>query len=163
MTVHAGIVLHYVNLGTSYLLNNHPYSKVHGANVGPTWGRQDPGRPHVGLMNFVIWAGQWMKICHMAWQHEICFYTKLELRFHGKHYFYEYYAIRKSDMLLKTKYTICKYMMPNKSDAAPTIKQMQAMKTQSISLWNLSLWYIMHIVVPGNTSVDRTPVTHWDN
>ena len=26
-------------------------SKVHGANMGPTWGRQDPGGPHVGPMN----------------------------------------------------------------------------------------------------------------
>ena len=32
-----------------------PDSKVHGANMGPIWGRQDPGGPHVGLMNFVIW------------------------------------------------------------------------------------------------------------
>ena len=28
-----------------------PDSKVRGANVGPTWGRQDPGGPHVGHMN----------------------------------------------------------------------------------------------------------------
>ena len=33
-----------------------PDSKVHGANMGPIWGRQDPGGPHVGLMNFAIWA-----------------------------------------------------------------------------------------------------------
>ena len=33
-----------------------PDSKVHGANMGPIWGRQDPGGPHVGPMNFVIWA-----------------------------------------------------------------------------------------------------------
>ena len=32
-----------------------PDSKVHGANMGPIWGRQDPGGPHVGPMNFVIW------------------------------------------------------------------------------------------------------------
>ena len=32
-----------------------PDSKVHGANMGPNWGRQDPGRPHVDPMNFVIW------------------------------------------------------------------------------------------------------------
>ena len=25
-----------------------PDSKVHGANMGPIWGRQDPGGPHVG-------------------------------------------------------------------------------------------------------------------
>ena len=34
---------------------NHPDSKVHEANMGPIWGRQDPGGPHVGPMNFVIW------------------------------------------------------------------------------------------------------------
>ena len=32
-----------------------PNSKVHGANMGPIWGRQDPGGPHVGPMNFAIW------------------------------------------------------------------------------------------------------------
>ena len=32
-----------------------PISKLHGANMGPIWGRQDPGGPHVGPMNFVIW------------------------------------------------------------------------------------------------------------
>ena len=26
------------------------------ANMGPIWGRQDPGGPHVGPMNFVIWV-----------------------------------------------------------------------------------------------------------
>ena len=35
---------------------NHPDSKVHGANMGPTWGRQDPGGPHVGPVNLAIWA-----------------------------------------------------------------------------------------------------------
>ena len=34
-----------------------PDSKFHGANMGPIWGRQDPGGPHVGPMNFVIWEG----------------------------------------------------------------------------------------------------------
>ena len=31
-------------------------NKVYGANMGPTWGRQDPGGPHVGHMNFAIWV-----------------------------------------------------------------------------------------------------------
>ena len=31
-----------------------PDSKVHGVNMGPTWGRQDPGGPHIGPMNLVI-------------------------------------------------------------------------------------------------------------
>ena len=33
-----------------------PDSKVHGANMGPIWGRQDPGGPHVGPMNFATWV-----------------------------------------------------------------------------------------------------------
>ena len=33
-----------------------PDSKVHGANMGPIWGRQDPDGPHVGPMNFAIWG-----------------------------------------------------------------------------------------------------------
>ena len=33
----------------------YPDSKVHGANMGPIWDRQDPGGPHVGHMNFAIW------------------------------------------------------------------------------------------------------------
>ena len=32
-----------------------PDSQVHGANMGPIWGRQDPGGPHVGPMNIAIW------------------------------------------------------------------------------------------------------------
>ena len=32
-----------------------PDSKVHGPNMGPIWGRQDPGGPNVGPMNFAIW------------------------------------------------------------------------------------------------------------
>ena len=35
-------------------LGNGPDSKVHGANMGPIWGCQDPGGPHVGPMNFAI-------------------------------------------------------------------------------------------------------------
>ena len=34
---------------------SNPDSKVHGANMGPIWGRQDPGGPHVGPLNFAIW------------------------------------------------------------------------------------------------------------
>ena len=31
-----------------------PDSKVHGAKMGRTWGRQDPGGPHVGHTNLAI-------------------------------------------------------------------------------------------------------------
>ena len=34
----------------------YPDNKIHGANMEPIWGRQDPGGPHVGPMNFAIWV-----------------------------------------------------------------------------------------------------------
>ena len=35
-------------------LLDYPDSQVHGAYMGTIWGRQDPGGPHVGPMNFTI-------------------------------------------------------------------------------------------------------------
>ena len=34
---------------------HNPDSKVYGAIMGPIWGRQDPGGPHVGPINCAIW------------------------------------------------------------------------------------------------------------
>ena len=39
----------------AFISSDTPDSKVHGANMGPIWGRQDPGGPLVGPMNFAIW------------------------------------------------------------------------------------------------------------
>ena len=39
-----------------------PDSKVHGANMGPTWGRQDPGGPHIDPMNLAN-REVMMKLC----------------------------------------------------------------------------------------------------
>ena len=35
---------------------NQSDSKVRGANIGPTWGQEDPGGPIVDPMNLAIWA-----------------------------------------------------------------------------------------------------------
>ena len=37
--------------------------------MGPIWGRQDPGGPHVGLMNFAIWAILVMASCCASSNH----------------------------------------------------------------------------------------------
>ena len=39
----------------SYAVVFIPDNKVHDASMGPIWGRQDPGGPHVGPMNLAIW------------------------------------------------------------------------------------------------------------
>ena len=41
---------------TWLLVGQLPDSKVHGTNMEPIWGRQDPDGPHVGPMNFAICA-----------------------------------------------------------------------------------------------------------
>ena len=35
----------------------YPDSKVHVANMGPTWAMSAPGGPHAGPMNLAIWVG----------------------------------------------------------------------------------------------------------
>ena len=42
-------------------LDNNPLSKVHAANMGPNWGRQDPGGPHGGPMNFATWEDRFFQ------------------------------------------------------------------------------------------------------
>ena len=37
-------------------------NEVHGANMVPIWGWEDPGEPRVGPMNFAIWDCTWHKI-----------------------------------------------------------------------------------------------------
>ena len=39
-----------------YYGHEFPDSKVHGAKMGPIWGQQDPGGPHVVPMNVAIWV-----------------------------------------------------------------------------------------------------------
>ena len=49
-----------------------PWFKVHGANEGPIWGRQDPGGPHVGPLNLAIWVSSqiiyWRKAVPLIWK-----------------------------------------------------------------------------------------------
>ena len=46
-----GILMH---TNSDWLVDAAPDGMVHGDNMGPIWGRQDPGGPNVGPMNFVI-------------------------------------------------------------------------------------------------------------
>ena len=49
-------------VGRRVFSTNAPDNKIHGANMGLIWGRQDPGGPHVGPMNFAIWGINWPTI-----------------------------------------------------------------------------------------------------
>ena len=41
---------------TRCVYDNSPDSKLHGANMGPIWGRQDHDGAHVDPMNLAIWV-----------------------------------------------------------------------------------------------------------
>ena len=41
-----------------------PETPLIARNMGPIWGRQDPGGPHVGPMNFAIWSEIWWHDAH---------------------------------------------------------------------------------------------------
>ena len=56
------------NMVRTFYMAVFPDSKVHGAHMGPTWGRQDPGGPHVVHMNLAIWVvsigvGVFIRLC----------------------------------------------------------------------------------------------------
>ena len=53
---------------------NYPDSKIHGANMGPIWGRQDPGGPHVSPINFAIWVHSAVVFVSNSW---LFFFTHL--------------------------------------------------------------------------------------
>ena len=72
------VLLHYIDALTSDQVHV-PNSKVNGANMGPTWGQQDPGGPQVGHMNLAIWVcwkGKPIKIYEYA--HEQLCFTSLQ-------------------------------------------------------------------------------------
>ena len=49
------------HLKTWHAVISYPDSRVHGADIGPIWGRHDPGGPHVGPVNLAtcIRADSW--------------------------------------------------------------------------------------------------------
>ena len=53
-----------------FIWNNNPDSKVHGGNMGPILGWQDPGGPHVGPMNFAIW--EWLNVHRTLGNKSMC-------------------------------------------------------------------------------------------
>ena len=54
------------------LLHTSPDSKIHGANMGPTWVLSAPVGPHVSPMNLAI-----REVCPALWLAQLCWY-------HGK-------------------------------------------------------------------------------
>ena len=54
-----------IPLSQLVVLHAFPDSKVHGANMGPTWVLSAPGGPHVSPMNLAIWVR--LSRCEICW------------------------------------------------------------------------------------------------
>ena len=61
----------------TYRWETSPDSKIHGANMGSTWGRQDPDGSHVGPMNLAIWVTE----RRHGWSYDCCWcdFTKSDI------------------------------------------------------------------------------------
>ena len=55
--IYACMVINDIMYHIVWISMNNPDSKVHGANMGPSWVLSAPTGPHVGPMNFVIGEG----------------------------------------------------------------------------------------------------------
>ena len=69
---------------------NHPDSKFHRANMGPTWVLSSPGGPHVGPMNLAVWLTSsncnWISHTHSLTYIIMCLYFVIYatgLKWHG--------------------------------------------------------------------------------
>ena len=67
-------------MGNSVIFHPVPDSKVHGANMGPTWVLSAPDEPHVGPMNLAIWGS----LQNSLWLHDHCFMI-IKCRYHLWH------------------------------------------------------------------------------
>ena len=69
MTMLGGLQIYMLSLIHKWLYGYIPDSKVYGAHMGPTWGRQDPGWPHVGPVMLAIWdiAWAWLYLHAFSW------------------------------------------------------------------------------------------------
>ena len=105
-----------------------PDSKAHGANMGPTWDRQDPGGPHVGPMNFAVREICWsLPTTYISYQHhiyttgpcrncndlctEVNYRFNRSLNFHGILFCHKNTVIKKNHFIwtLKVNFTIMSY------------------------------------------------------
>ena len=59
------------NFGVPFAILIIPDSKVHRANMGPTWDRQDPCGPHVGHVSLAIWGILYWKSLQTTSMYEV--------------------------------------------------------------------------------------------
>ena len=92
-------VIHAFTTLVTLYSNTFPNSKVHGANMGPTWGRQDPGGPHAGPMKLAIWVSTEQTTFFGKRIHETCYLTNFLLDIESKdtmHHIYNFQWFQES-------------------------------------------------------------------
>ena len=61
-------VIYDSNFLPEFSVQNTPDNKVHGVNMGPIWGRQGPGGPHVRVVSFAIWDALHSPMIIVIWK-----------------------------------------------------------------------------------------------
>ena len=104
-----------------------PDNKFHGAIMGPTWGHQDPGGPHVGPMNLAIGDGllvtEFMCCCL---RYKVCYMSIYAL--------WLFYTLTLLGMCRQISYDIFKYLFINEN--TPILFQVITWLAQKIKLYN---------------------------
>ena len=85
---------------------NNPDGKVHGTNMGHTWGRQDPGGPHVGPMNFI--AGNGCNFSFEKFKHMFYWYRAFLLKLSYREYYIASWMTFKYDVIIVYSYRTTK-------------------------------------------------------
>ena len=100
------------------LFNRHPDSKVHGANMGPTWVLSAPDGPHVGPMNLAI------RVCSSECEDKFNLYPNIRVYRPGADY----------DMFVGVTPSVCKSLCLKTPDlACNSLLYIQDSKTCKIS------------------------------
>ena len=130
--LHFRMFLIFTHINSSF--TNHPDSKVHGANMGPTWVLSAPDGPHVGPMNLAIRAPAQANISHYCWAQAMA--TSVFIYYH----IYSYWFIN-----------------PNQSHQAHMLIQLTLMDRISTFVSVVTLWLDCRQLAYRCTQI----LTHW--
>ena len=137
-----------------YIRGKHlPDSKVHGVNMGPIWGRQDPGGPHVGPMSLAIWANIDNQSFHstvLAKQHTNTLYRDLLIWYFSLTHWPQWEAAL---ILLEIFKFISKIHILSISWNCPQVKATRHQR------WSVNTGQSNGLVLPGNNPLDEPILT----
>ena len=130
-----------------------PDSKIHGANVRPTWGRQEPGGTHVGHTTLAIWDTlNHPALCLFRTEHwSLCLHIFITYSWHIFNTISQHVLTAESGVIFV--FIFAGVVCPRSS---PDLRDVVQLRHDSCAIW-LCRWRVAG-VVPGHWST--TTSTH---